>query len=163
MREKTTIELVREFHQAFGQQFDLDPVTPEMDSRERAWLEYAERVLRELAAELKARAQGSVPLLRMQLMTEELGEFAEAMLAGDVVEMLDALTDSQYVLDGTYLAVGLDDLKDAAFLEVHRSNMAKLDASGRQIIGPSGRVQKPDGWQPPDLRGVFSSYILKRT
>lgn len=53
------------------------------------------------------RVQAKVLLTRMQLITEELGEFAMALAANDIVEAFDALTDLQYVLDGTRLATGV--------------------------------------------------------
>ena len=160
---RTTLEMVEEFHKAFGQQFDLDPHAPELSVAEREWMLHAERVLSTLAEDLKqaaGRCDKSVPLLRMHLMTEELGELAAALADEDQVEILDALTDGQYVLDGTYLALGFDELKQAAFEEVHRSNMAKLGPDGKPIIGDSGRVVKPAGWMAPDLKGLLARFFL---
>lgn len=47
-------------------------------------------------------------LLRIQCLTEEIAELAHAFGKGDLVEVLDALTDIQYFLDGTYLLCGLE-------------------------------------------------------
>lgn len=156
-------------------------------------------------------------LLRLQLLTEEVAEFLEALLKNKRVEILRELTDLQYVLDGTCLACGihsnqvsqmrvmppegplmqveallyklsslascmrhqeltglvaaLHDLQmivDAlfwsvklsgvrwpAFEEVHRCNMQKLGQDGRPIISGSGRVEKPEGWRPPNLEQFF--------
>ena len=63
--------------------------------------------------------------LRINLLAEELDELKEALADGNIVEVLDALTDLQYVLDGAYLSFGLQDLKYPAFDEVQRSNMSK--------------------------------------
>lgn len=52
-----------------------------------------------------------VALLRLQLIQEELSELTHAFAAGDLVKALDGLCDLQYVLDGTYLAFGLADMK----------------------------------------------------
>lgn len=63
--------------------------------------------------------------LRVSLIQEELDEFAEALKSGDIVEALDALCDMQYVLSGSILELGMQDIFDEAFDEVHRSNMSK--------------------------------------
>ena len=62
--------------------------------------------------------------LRIKLLTEEVQEYAEAARAGDLVEVLDALADIGYILAGTIINHGMQDIYDAAFNEVHRSNMA---------------------------------------
>ena len=84
--------------------------------------------------------------------TRELDELKEALDAGDTVEVLDALTDLQYVLDGAYLSFGLQHVKQAAFDEVHRSNMSKLGADGKPIRRPEdGKVLKGPDYFKPDM------------
>ena len=91
-------------------------------------------------------------LLRINLLAEELDELKEALEEGNVVEVLDALTDLQYVLDGAYLSFGLHHLKNTAFDEVHRSNMSKLGADGKPIRRPEdGKVLKGPDYFKPDL------------
>ena len=75
---------------------------------------------------------------------------AEAARAGDLVEVLDALADIGYILAGTIINHGMQDIYDDAFNEVHRSNMAKL-VDGKVIRREDGKVLKPEGWQPPQL------------
>ncbi len=90
--------------------------------------------------------------LRINLLAEELEELQEALEAGDMVEVLDALTDLQYVLDGAYLSFGLQTLKTAAFDEVHASNMSKLGEDGKPIRRESdGKVLKGPNYWKPDL------------
>ena len=87
--------------------------------------------------------------LRINLLAEELDELKEALEQGDVVE---TLTDLQYVLDGAYLSFGLQDQKMAAFTEVHRSNMSKLGEDGKPIRRESdGKVLKGPDYFKPDL------------
>lgn len=153
-----TVDKVAEFHRAFEQQADRQPGLPAISVTEGTRIEKVANQLADLGARLRTYAaeEGkSVPLLRLQLIVEEVGELAEALFKGDLVETADALTDIQYVLDGTYLAFGLDGLKDALFDEVHRSNMSKLDENGRPIIADSGRVVKSALYSPPDLKSVF--------
>ena len=88
--------------------------------------------------------------LRIKLLTEEVQEYAEAARSGDLVEVLDALADIAYILAGTIINHGMQEVYDEAFNEVHRSNMAKL-VNGKVIRREDGKVMKPEGWQPPQL------------
>lgn len=92
-----------------------------------------------------------VKSVRVPLLVEELNELVLAINEEDELGILDALTDLQYVLDGTYIAFGLDKVKDAAFKEVHRSNMSKLDKDGKAIVRADGKILKPEGWTKPEL------------
>ena len=71
--------------------------------------------------------------LRINLLQEELDELKEALSNDDMVKTLDALIDLQYVLDGAFLSFGLQEVKQEAFDEVHRSNMSKLGEDGNPI------------------------------
>ena len=88
--------------------------------------------------------------LRIKLLSEEVEEYAEAARTGDLVEVLDALADIAYILAGTIINHGMQEIYDDAFTEVHRSNMAKL-VDGKVIRREDGKVMKPEGWQPPQL------------
>ena len=88
--------------------------------------------------------------LRIKLLTEEVEEYAAAARSGDLVEVLDALADIGYILAGTIINHGMQNIYDDAFNEVHRSNMAKL-VDGKVIRREDGKVLKPEGWQPPQL------------
>ena len=88
--------------------------------------------------------------LRIKLLTEEVQEYAEAARTGDLVEVLDALADIGYILAGTIINHGMQEIYDDAFDEVHRSNMAKL-VDGKVLRREDGKVMKPAGWQPPHL------------
>jgi hypothetical protein len=87
--------------------------------------------------------------LRVRLIEEEAGEFAEAVQAGDVPEMIDALCDLLYVTYGAAVALGVD--LEPFFAEVHRANMAKVGGSRRA----DGKWLKPAGWRPPDIAGIL--------
>ena len=90
--------------------------------------------------------------LRINLLAEEVEELQEALEAGDLVEVLDALTDIQYVLDGAYLSFGLHDVKMAAFEEVQRSNMSKLGEDGKPIVREEdGKILKGPNYFKPDI------------
>ena len=99
-------------------------------------------------------------LLKVKFLNEELSELCHAFVARDKVKILDALTDLQYFLDGTYLLCGMGDLKDKAFIEVHRSNMTKFyttkDSQGNVTQScrkdDAGKIIKPVGYEPPNLK-----------
>jgi predicted HAD superfamily Cof-like phosphohydrolase len=93
--------------------------------------------------------------LRVSLIQEELDEYREAAEAHDLVAVADALSDLMYVVLGTYVSHGLQDLAEALFAEVHASNMSKLDANGQVLYRRDGKVLKSDLWRPPDLKGIL--------
>ena len=89
--------------------------------------------------------------LRIRLLEEEVQEYAEAVRNGDLLEILDALGDIAYILAGSVLNHGLQHVIDDAFMEIHRSNMAKL-VDGKVLKRADGKVAKPDDWTPPNLK-----------
>ncbi|PJB73249.1 MAG: phosphoribosyl-ATP diphosphatase [Alphaproteobacteria bacterium CG_4_9_14_3_um_filter_47_13] len=102
--------------------------------------------------------------LRINLLAEELDELKDALAQGDITEVLDALTDLQYVLDGAYLSFGLQAVKHAAFDEVHRSNMSKLGVDGKPIRRESdGKVLKGPDYFKPDLAQFVSKTSAKKS
>ncbi|MFC8801355.1 hypothetical protein ACFT2C_26790 [Promicromonospora sp. NPDC057138] len=98
---------------------------------------------------------------RRTLLAEEAREAAEALT--DLAEVLRAgndptaayqavakeLADVLYIAYGTADALGID--LPAVFVEVHRSNMSKLDPDGRVLRREDGKVLKGPGYQPPVL------------
>lgn len=122
--KKTTLQQVQEFHETYGLPVEATPnVTDEKTNA-----------------------------LRINLLAEELDELKEALANSDPLETLDALIDLQYVLDGAFLSLGLHDVKDIAFNEVHRSNMSKLGEDGKPIRRESdGKVMKGPNYFKPDL------------
>ena len=93
--------------------------------------------------------------LRIKLFSEELTELEDALNIGDAVKALDALTDLQVVLDGAYLSLGFHNLKNAAFLEVHNSNMSKLGTDGKPIYREDGKIMKGPNYKAPELDKLF--------
>jgi predicted HAD superfamily Cof-like phosphohydrolase len=124
MINKSTLEQVREFHETYG--LPVEDAPSVSDEKTNA--------------------------LRINLLAEELDELKEALANNDPLEALDALIDLQYVLDGAFLSLGLHDVKDIAFNEVHRSNMSKLGEDGNPIRRESdGKVMKGPNYFKPDL------------
>ncbi|MBO9398619.1 nucleoside triphosphate pyrophosphohydrolase family protein [Shimia sp. R9_2] len=123
---RDTLALVKEWHEAFDVPVVDTPAIPH------------------------ARAE-----MRQDILEEEVAELRAAIAAGDMVEVLDALCDIQYVLDGTFLEFGLHGLKSAAMEEVHASNMSKLGADGRPVLREDGKVLKGPDFRRPDLGRVL--------
>jgi predicted HAD superfamily Cof-like phosphohydrolase len=95
--------------------------------------------------------------LRVRLLREEVEEFAEASEKRDLVAIADALADVVYVAYGSALTYGID--LDAVLREVHRSNMSKLDSSGRPVMRGDGKVMKSERYRPPDVGAVVDQQL----
>ena len=88
--------------------------------------------------------------LRVNLIVEELDELKVAVKNKDLKETVDALTDILYVTYGAGHAFGVN--LDKCFDEVQKSNMSKLDESGKPIYNDSGKVMKGPKYFKPDLK-----------
>jgi predicted HAD superfamily Cof-like phosphohydrolase len=95
--------------------------------------------------------------VRYNLMQEELEEYRQASEAGDLTGVADALTDLMYVVLGTYIAHGLQDVAEELFREVHSSNMSKLDANGQPIYRADGKVLKSELFRQPELGPILEN------
>jgi len=95
----------------------------------------------------------SLTNLRITLLTEEVAEYIDAASEADLVGIADALADIVYVVYGTAVTYGID--LDRVMSEVHRSNMSKLDKTGKPLIREDGKVIKSDQYFPPDVAGVL--------
>lgn len=119
-----TIKLVEEFHGTFGVAVPQEPTIDDPD----------------------------INSLRISLLAEELEELIVALEKQDKVEVLDALVDLQYVLDGAFLSLGYANYKNSAFKEVHRSNMTKEGGTNRA----DGKIMKGPNYEEPNLRIILS-------
>jgi len=128
----TQFEMITEFHRAYGQAAPAEPtLLPE-----------------------------GVQDLRYRLIYEELREYEEAVKAGDLVDIADALADLVYVVVGTAVAHGLTRF-DEIFAEVHRSNMSKLGDDGKPIIRFDGKVLKGPKYTPPVLGPLLAALAVR--
>ena len=73
----------------------------------------------------------------------------------NLAEILDGIVDSVYVIYQLCNTLGLP--FDAAWDEVHSSNMAKRAEDGKVKYREDGKVLKPDGWKPPKLYELLIS------
>lgn len=99
--------------------------------------------------------------LRYDLGKEELDEYLEAVKNGDLVGIFDSLGDQLYILCGTILCHGGQHIIEKCFDEIQKSNMSKLDDSGRPIINGEngvfdtsrrlGKILKSSNFSEPNL------------
>jgi len=88
--------------------------------------------------------------LYVSLIEEESNELAEAIRAHDQIETLDALIDILVVTIGAIHSMGSD--AEGAWKEVMSTNFAKIGEDGKVRKREDGKVLKPVGWTPPDLK-----------
>lgn len=90
-------------------------------------------------------------LLYKNLIREEFDEFIRDYLSGDEEGQLDGCMDMIWVILGYCYMKGYK--VDGAWAEVARSNLSKIDpTTGKVIKRKDGKVMKPDGWTPPNLK-----------
>ncbi len=91
--------------------------------------------------------------LRLALIDEEYDELHQAFYKNDHAAFLDACVDMVYVIVGTAVEAGLP--FDEAFAAVHSANMMKRDKDGKVRYDDNGKVVKPEGWTPPDIKALL--------
>ena len=125
---KKNIEKVQEFHKTFGIGVGSD---------------------------FKEKLSDETIKLRYKLMEEENNEYLEAALKGDFVEVADALGDKLYVLLGTIIEHGMQNVIQDIFEEIHRSNMSKLGEDGKPIYREDGKAMKGQNYVSPNIENIL--------
>lgn len=97
--------------------------------------------------------------LRWLLIYEENNELMDAIAAGDLVGVADALGDLLYVVYGAGVAFGID--LEPIFNEIHRSNMTKLGPDGKVLYRQDGKILKPDTYEAPKLEPILEAQSAK--
>ncbi|MDG1147689.1 MAG: nucleoside triphosphate pyrophosphohydrolase family protein [Crocinitomicaceae bacterium] len=128
MTLKDTIGAVEKFHDAFGIENNHEPTAVISEA------DYT---------------------LRHKLMAEENEEYLDAVKAGDLVEIADALGDQLYILCGTILKHGMQHKIAEVFEEIQRSNMSKLDKDGNAIYREDGKILKSDLYFKPNIKSIL--------
>ena len=94
-----------------------------------------------------------------RLMSEENEEYLEAAKAGDLVEVADALGDMMYILCGTILSHGMQNIIEEIFEEIQASNMSKLGADGKPIYREDGKVMKGPNYFKPNISAIIDDHL----
>lgn len=92
--------------------------------------------------------------LRIRLLKEEYEEYIQGECRNDLENIAKELADIIYIVCGTAASYGIP--LDKVFDEVHKSNMTKL-VDGKPIRREDGKILKPEGWQPPDIKSILWS------
>jgi predicted HAD superfamily Cof-like phosphohydrolase len=120
---------------------------------------------------MKAAGHGPDPKkvsLYLDLVREEMGELEQAMADYHASEnlqdeqlakadALDAICDTIWVLVG--LSRTMDLPVDQGWDAVTITNLRKVDPElGTVIRDENGKIQKPQGWRPPDMLRIIQNY-----
>lgn len=160
MEVRERIALVSEFERGLGEgrlnRHRSEPGIPEPQE-----LEHRVRLFLSEALELCAALGVHVRVYGDDTETD-IGEqrlVFEAKETPDLVEAVDALRDLEYTLYGTEATLGVQAASDETFLEVHRSNMAKLESGEVE----NGKPVKPANWQKPQLAKLLRRRYPKQS
>jgi predicted HAD superfamily Cof-like phosphohydrolase len=91
--------------------------------------------------------------LYVDLIIEEFKELIKAYGDRDIVEIADACADLKWVVEGLELTLKIP--QQEVWDEVARSNLAKISPSGKVEKRDDGKVLKPEGWTPPDIKKII--------
>lgn len=105
------------------------------------------------ACDQKSTDYGPQANLYMRLIMEEYKELVFAFGNRDMVEIADACADLKWVIEGLEHTLNLP--QQEIWDEVARSNLAKISPNGKVLKREDGKVLKPDGWTPPDIKSIL--------
>jgi predicted HAD superfamily Cof-like phosphohydrolase len=105
------------------------------------------------ACDQNANDFGAQANLYMNLVMEEYKELLLAFGNRDMVEIADACADLKWVIEG--LEHTLQIPQQEVWDEVARSNLAKISDNGKVLKRNDGKVLKPEGWTPPDIKSIL--------
>lgn len=91
--------------------------------------------------------------LYVDLIMEEFRELITAYGNRDVVEIADACADLKWVIEGLEHTLNIP--QQEVWNEVARSNLAKISEGGKVLKREDGKVLKPEGWTPPDIKTII--------
>ena len=123
------LKSVKIFHEAFGVKISNKPT-----------LELSKDILK----------------LRHSLMQEENNEYLKAVEEKNLIEVADALGDMWYILCGTILTHGFQNLIEDIFDEIQSSNMSKLGDDGKPIYRNDGKVLKGPNYKKPNIKKIIN-------
>ena len=106
----------------------------------------------------------NIVTLRRRIMTEEVNEWASsAENQMPLDERIKELADILYTVFGTIITEGMQGFIEAAFNEVHKSNMSKLGADGKPFKRADGKVLKGENYQEPNLDIIGAEMDLAKS
>jgi predicted HAD superfamily Cof-like phosphohydrolase len=148
---KTSYEMVREQHEAWDA-----PIADVPGPIPAARLRLRFNLICEEVAELLS-AMAGFDEQEAKAWIEEFETIAAEMWANrredqiDLVQLADGACDSHVVISGTMVEFGIPE--DEVYAEVHRANVDKGMGPRRE----DGKVLKPEGWRPPDVKSIIEA------
>jgi predicted HAD superfamily Cof-like phosphohydrolase len=91
--------------------------------------------------------------LYVDLILEEFKELMVAFGNRDIVEIADACADLKWVIEGLEHTLKIP--QQEVWDEVARSNLSKISSTGKVIKREDGKVLKPEGWTPPNIKAII--------
>jgi len=153
------LDRVREFREAFDLPIAPSPEIPDGPGTDlllavAAKLYMLRNILRECSKQ-------DVRCLQASLDVEETSESVTALAKRDLVGLLDAYGDKDYIDMGGVLTFGFEQVFEEACRRIHESNMSKLGPDGKPIKDVSGKVTKGPNYKPVDLTDLVDGSWLK--
>lgn len=97
-------------------------------------------------------------VLRRDLLHEEYQtEYVAAERCNDLAEIVDGLIDIIWIAQGSLLAHIGAEATNACLREVSRANMSKVIGDGLPKFREDGKVLKPEGFEPPNIKRILQS------
>ena len=93
--------------------------------------------------------------LYLKLVREEFEELMLAYKNQDIVEIADACADLKWVIEGLENTLELP--QQEVWNEVSRSNLSKISPNGKVLKREDGKVLKPEGWTPPNIKLILEN------
>jgi hypothetical protein len=90
----------------------------------------------------------------------EIIEYQEALRNGDMVGVIDAIADIQYLSMQLIVIHGLENSFELFFDEVHRSNMTKVRDG--VLRDATRKIQKPEGYEPPNIKEILKKVLSEQ-
>jgi len=149
-------EALKDFQSAFGftisDKLTLESFTDDEEEKLLPSISTAAKVLHHLSNI----STTSERALRVKLLCEEMSEYLDAEYDNNIIEIADGLTDIHYIAAGTEAVYGIPG--EELFNHIHTNNMSKLGKDGKPIKREDGKLMKPEGYQPPDVRAVLNKF-----
>lgn len=152
---KTLMQQAREFTEASGTQWPAEPRVMTQDEIDFVTRMVVDELL-ELGSTVYDSELNKSKLIQTVRDAKSLPKESEPRME----DMADSLADIIYYSANAAAKVGYD--LDSILEEVHEANMRKRGPDGIFIKNASGKVLKPKGWCPPDIKSVMSAEKRKK-
>lgn len=169
----TTEQRTIEFHEAFKHPVRSTPQTLcrteailALALIEEEYLELVDALFPTVRADMASDHAASTPVgwlrcaeenhadsVELGLVDEDWFEDRRPKYEPNLIEVADALADLDVVVNGAGIRHGFD--MQALSREVFASNMSKLDADGKPIYHPNGKIAKSSLFREPDIAGAL--------